>query len=289
MITRSPTTADAVRQVLTDRLARDPDLLVLGETAGRPGDLLAGAAEGRTLALPVADRGTLGLGLGAALAGKRVLVELADTGRLPAVAELLAEGGAVARRGEFPCALVVRVPYGVEAVGLDQPVGRWITELPGVTVVCGSTPGAIAALLGWALDQRGPVVVLEPRALAEERGAVEATRPPRVLVHREGSQATVAAWGAAVGPAVAAAEALSAEGLSVAVVELESLSPIDGAGLADVVRANGRLVVAHEGDPSLARAIRDAVAGEAFWWLEAPLVDGGPDHLAELVRSAVSS
>ncbi|MCB9685460.1 MAG: hypothetical protein H6735_10505 [Alphaproteobacteria bacterium] len=284
----SATTTDALRSALVDLLEAEPALLVLGETAGRPGDLLAGTDDVRVRAMPVADHGTLGVALGAALAGRKVVVELSGPGRLAAVAEVLAEAGAIASKGEFPCTLVVRVPHGAEAVGLDRPVGRTLLDLPGVTVVCGSSPAAAAGLLRWAVGRTSPVVLLEPRALAQDRGAVESeAHAPRTVTHREGGHATVATFGAGVRSALAAADALAAEGLQIAVVELESLHPLDTAGLAAVVRTNGRLVVAHDGEPELARAIRDAVAGEAFWWLESPLLHGATDDVAALVRRAV--
>lgn len=296
------TAAEAIRSVLHLALTSDPKVIVLGEVVGRSGGV-AGTCSGlqkahgdRVIDVPVADRAALGLAFGMALAGRRVVIELAGTGRLPAVLEVLAEAGTVSA-GEFPVPLVVRVPYGNEAPGMDAPVGRWLTDLPGVRVVCPSSPAMAAALLRAALAANRPTVILEPRALYAERGEVGEETATDLRVIRagvssagKGPHVTLAAWGPGVDPACAAAEALARDGIEAEVLDLVCLAPLDRAALGARVRATGRLIVVHPNDPALARQVREAALEEAFLHLEAPLgeapADGGPiEHAA---RGAVS-
>jgi pyruvate dehydrogenase E1 component beta subunit len=230
-------------------------------------------AQSRTL--PVSDRATLGVALGLAYAGRRPVVRLAGTSRVPALHEVLSEAGAAAARGDS-VPLVVRVPYGTEADGLDRPVGASIPVLAGVHVACGSSVAGMAGLLRWALGRNAPALLLEPRALlatAATAGGDVGPEPQRPRRVREGRDVTIVAWGATVTAAVAGAEALSAEGIEADVIDLVSLSPLDRELLGAAVRATGRLVVAHVGDPFLAARIREVALDEAFLYLEAPLID----------------
>src|SRR5690606_29885719 len=132
-----------VRATLGDLMERDERIVVLGDSVGRAGGL-AGSTDGllerfgpdRVLDLPVADRAALGFAVGLALGGRVPVVELPSTGRLPAVAEVLAEAARTASAGEFRVPLVLRVAYGDEARGLDRPVGDLLPE--GVRALCPS-------------------------------------------------------------------------------------------------------------------------------------------------------
>lgn len=295
---RSPlgtgTGADAVRAVLTDVLraaAAGAGPMMVGEGVGRAGGIggsSAGLAElhpDRVIDLPVADRGTAGFALGLALAGRPVVVELSGTGRLPALLEVLTEAGASA--GEFSVPLVVRVPYGSEP-GIDAPVGRWLLDLPGVRVVCGSSPGAVGALLRAALASRGPTVLLEPRSVTAARGSLEPGATAAQVV-REGRHVTLVAWGDGVAAAERAADTLAADGIEADVIDLVSLAPLDRALVGRRVRATGRLVVVHPDDPGLARRVRELALDEAFLHLEAPLAEARAeaDAIVRAARAAV--
>jgi pyruvate/2-oxoglutarate/acetoin dehydrogenase E1 component len=290
----APTTAEAIRDALRAALTDDPSVVLLGEGVGRSGGA-GGSSAGlqnehpaRVLDLPIADRANVGFALGLAIAGKRVVVELAGTGRLAALLEVLGEAGAVSA-GEFASTLVIRVPYGSGVPGLDAPVGRWLTALPGVRVVCPSSPAMAAGLLRQALGRSGPTVILEPRDLYGERGSTMQLEPH---LRRQGQHVTLAAWGQGVEPALAAAEALAGEGIEADVLDLVSLAPLDRTLLGARVRATGRLVVVHPDDHALARQVREVALDEAFLYLEAPLADapasGDPtDAIARAARGAV--
>lgn len=272
---------DVVRAAIAEWLAGDAARVVVTEDARAPWPA------GQRVVAPVADRGALGLALGLSLAGRPAIVEVSGTGRLPALVELLAEAGAVAAAGGFPVPLLLRVPWGIEAQGLDQPVGRWLLDLPGVEVVAASSGAHAAALLrDWAGRPR-PLVLLEARVLQRDRRAGHTAAGPAVL--RRGPAAVVAAAGPHVAVALAAAEALAAEGVAVTVLDLVRLAPFPAAELAAQVREAGRLVFVGD-DASLARRAREAALDGAFEYLESPLASAAPDATAAAaaVREALA-
>lgn len=293
---RSLTMADAVRQVLATALERDESVVVLGETVGRMGGM-AGETAGlrerfgeRVRDLPIADRGTVGMAVGMALGGKRPVVSLSGPGRIPSVIGPLADAGRIATQGEFGTPLVIRIPYGPEAPE-EQPLSTLLAALPGVTVVCPSDAGMAAGLLRHALAQPGPTVILEPRGRMLARGRVgDEAVAPRARVLRPGAHVTVAAWGGGVQVALDAADALQAEAISAEVVDLVALSPIDRATLGSCVRATGRLVVVHQGDPGWASQVRQHGLDEAFLYLEAPMAEvlSRSEQVTAAARSAVT-
>ncbi|HHO52886.1 MAG TPA: hypothetical protein ENK18_18925 [Deltaproteobacteria bacterium] len=271
--THSLSMDQALHEVMIQALASDPTVAVLSEQISADGQE---RHLGRWRITPVADRGTVGLAVGMALGGRRPVVCLSGTSRLPSILAPLSEASAIAQRGEFSVPLVLRIPYGTEAVGLDQPVGRFLTELPGLTVVCASSPGIAAGLLRTALSGQRPVVLLEPRALQGSRGTVgpDAIDFGAQLVRR-GQHVTLATWGAGVATATAAAATLSGEGIEADVIDLVSLAPLDRELLRARVRETGRLVVVHPQDPALARHVQQIALEEAFLYLEAPLGEAG--------------
>lgn len=292
----SRTLAQAVRATLHAAMSASDEVVLLGETVGRMGGiggstagLLAEFGPDRVRDLPIADRGTLGLALGLALGGKRPVVELAGSNRLLAVIDTLAQAASLARRGEFAAPIVVRVPYGTEAGALDRPIGHLAFD--GLTVVCAADGSALPGLLRAALAARGPVVVLEPRAAADDRVSDDdaAPAPFRARTVRSGDHVTLAAWGNGVRAALEAAAALESEGLSAEVLDLVALQPLDHEALAASVTRTGRLVVVHPSDPALADAARMVGLDGAFLHLESPLARAteAPEAVARAAREAV--
>jgi pyruvate/2-oxoglutarate/acetoin dehydrogenase E1 component len=252
---------EAVKTAIAAALAADGSLRVVTEDARAPWPA------DRTVVVPVSDRAALGLALGLALGGVPVIAELSGTARLPAVLEVLAEAGAVAAAGELAVPLLVRVPWGAEAAGLDQPVGRWVLDVAGLSVVAASSGAHAAALIrAWAA-RPGPTVLLEPRALARDRRSTHEGASASVL--RSGAHALLVAAGAHVGTALQAADALAAEGIEVAVLDLVRLAPFPADVLGPAARAAGRVVFVGD-DDALARRVREAAVDGAFEFLEAP-------------------
>ncbi len=266
------TTANAIRSVIEEALRDDPRVILLGEHVGETSTALrAQFGEDRVRATPVADGATVALAVGLAIGGRRPVVELADGGRLPAVVEALADAGRLSRSG-FEAPVVVRIPWGTEADGIDRPIGPWLDALDGVTVVAPSDPGQAAGLLRAALTSTSPTLLLEPRRLMSLVGSIPdgpAQATARIL--ESGTDVTIAAWGTGVQPALAAAEALATEGISAEVLDLVALSPLDRTTLSASMQRTGRLVAVHDTDPTLADRIRAVGLETAFLYLEAPL------------------
>jgi len=286
----------ALREVLRTALEEGDRTILLGENLvalggfdGSTGGLAADFPD-QVRDVPIADRAMVGLAVGLALGGRRPVVHLTDTARLYGVLEPLAEAGRLAADSDFDVPLVIRVPHGQEAPGLDQPVGPVLADLPGVAVWCASTPELATGLLASALGQRGPTVVLQSRAIGSARGRVPTDAvPPTPREVRAGHHITLATWGPALSATLRAAETLEAEGVSSQVIDLVSLAPVDHAWLGARVQQTGRLVVVHPGDPGLARHVRHAGLEAAFLYLEAPLgqAHAHPDAVVEAARAAV--
>jgi len=265
---------EAIRHVQDEALTADPDVRLVSEmvrvSASCHGLLEAHGPE-RVLELTVADRASLGVALGMALGGRRVIVEISSTGRLPAVFEVLSDAARIALRGDFRLHLVVRVPYGQDAEGLDTPVGQTIQRIPGLDILCPADAAQAAGLLRHALGSGRPTVLLEPRALAGERQALPPGPLPTTARHlRQGADVTLAGWGTGVRAALEAAERLSASGIEADVLDLVNLSSDDPL-LAESVIRTGRLVVVHPQDVVLSDAVRHIALRDAFLYLESPL------------------
>lgn len=268
--------AQALRSAFAQAFAHDTALVATGEGMGRTGGidgLFVDVAADRRLESPIADRATLGLALGLAVAGRRVIVELPATSRLFAAAEVLAEAAAIHAAGETPVALVVRVPTGGQAGPvLDRGATDVLAAIPGLRVLAPSHGDDVVALWAWALRAAGPTVILEPRALLADRCAGPDARAtddaPRVV--RAGDHVTLIAWGGGVPATLDAAELLDRDGITAEVVDLRRVHPLDARAIGALVRRTGRavLVVGPEGG-QVDRAIAAAL-DEAFLYLEAP-------------------
>jgi pyruvate dehydrogenase E1 component beta subunit len=290
--------ATAIRAVLTEAMEADSSVVLLGESVGRDGGI-AGTAQGlverfgseRVRDVPVADRAMVAMGVGLALGGARPVVELTSTGRLHAVAEVLAEAGD--DLGDFDVPLVVRVPYGGDAgPRIDRSAVDMIGSLKGVQVVCPRDASAAASLLGSALGRRSPTVILESRSLYDARLPVgpALTLEGRAEVLREGHHVTLVGWGTSVQTCLDVAELLEREKMSVEVVDLVSMAPLDHATVGASVRRTGRLVVVHPTDEAVAHRALQLGVREAFLYLESPMATANDtvEEAAQAVRSAVT-
>jgi pyruvate/2-oxoglutarate/acetoin dehydrogenase E1 component len=208
------------------------------------------------------------------------VVELAESASVWGVLQQLGqEAASLKDRGEFKAPVVVRVPI---APGTWDPTAL-LESVPGIAVGVAGTPGDLARLLEAALEASDPVVLLESRALLADRG--ESAGPVsfgKASVVREGSDATVLAIGEAVGAAVRAADVVAGEGISVEVIDLRWLRPLDRAAIGESVAKTGRAIVAGASPHALAAAIH-----EAFLRLESPPALAAPDDLAGAIRSSV--
>ncbi len=268
--------AGAIQSTLAMAMEQDERVLLLGEAVGRMGGvhqtsqgLLERFGPERVIDTPLSEAGLVGLAVGLALGGKRPVVELVGpvTGALE---QLAGEAATVTRRsgGEFTVPLVVRVPIGPLPGGPSQiaPEG-WLAAVEGLTVLVASDASDSAGLLQTALAQPGPTVLLEPRSMYVRRGRVSGEPTPiTAAVLLPGDDVTVLAYGEGVSQALEAAQASS---VSVEVIDLRSLRPLDEATLLTSVRKTGRAIVATR-SPALAERLNQLLTREAFLYLESP-------------------
>jgi 2-oxoisovalerate dehydrogenase E1 component len=285
---------DAVRDALHTALAADERVVIMGQDiAGYGGVFKAteGLADefgtGRVRNTPIIESGAIGAALGLALDGFRPVVEMQFGDFVTCGFNQLVNNVATTHyRWGGPVPLVVRLPVG-GGLGAgpfhSQNVEAWFCHVAGLKVVAPSTPADAKGLLLAALDDGNPVLVLEHKRLYRSaRGPVPAGHHVesigRARVVRPGRDATVVTYGAGVGWAVAAAEALAAEGGGeVEVVDLRSLRPWDRDTVLDSVKRTSRALVLHEAPLTggFGAEIAASIGTEAFAWLDAPVARVG--------------
>ncbi|MFB6168118.1 MAG: alpha-ketoacid dehydrogenase subunit beta [Haloferacaceae archaeon] len=269
MSTTSRTLVQAVRDGLAGELARDDDVVVLGEDVGENGGVFR-ATEGlldefgpdRVVDTPLAESGIVGASVGMAAYGLRPVPEIQFSGFLyPGFDQLVSHAARMRTRsrGSVSVPLTLRAPYGG---GIRAPEHHseskeaFYAHEPGLTVVVPSTPRDAKGLLAGAIRSPDPVVFLEPkriyRAFREDVPDDPYTVPVgEAAVRREGDDVCVVTYGAMTRPTLDAADALAEEGVDCEVLDLRTLSPLDRETLVDSFRKTGRAVVVHEAPKTL--------------------------------------
>jgi pyruvate/2-oxoglutarate/acetoin dehydrogenase E1 component len=254
---------EALNDAFHVELARDDDVLVMGEDVGRAGGVFRATAglrerfgENRCVDTPLAEAGILGTAIGLCMAGWRPVCEMQyDAFSYPCLDQLITHvgryhwrtGGAM----EFP--ITIRMPYGggVRAPELhDDSPETYYVHTPGVKVAIPSTPADAKGLLTAAIRDPDPVVVLEPKLIyRSERSDVpegEHVVPlGKARLAREGDDLTLVGYGAMVPLCERAAEALAGEA-SVEVLDIRSLKPLDEESLLASAAKTGRVVIVQE-------------------------------------------
>jgi 2-oxoisovalerate dehydrogenase E1 component beta subunit len=251
--------------------------------------LLADFGPDRVIDAPIAESVIAGIALGAAAAGLRPVAEMQFADYIhPAADQIVNEIAKLRYRshGGWGCPLVIRMPYGAGVHGgpyHSQSVEALYFHIPGLKLVAPSTPTDARALLRAAIDDPDPVLFFEHKRLYRRlREDVPDSYEPLPLgggaVRRVGTSATVVAYGAAVHEALRAADALSAEGIDLEVLDLRTLVPLDLDMVLASVRKTNRLIVYHEDTRrgGIGAEIAAAVAEAAFADLDAPPVRLAP-------------
>jgi 2-oxoisovalerate dehydrogenase E1 component len=301
-------TMDAIRAALEAELESDERVFVAGIDVGAGGNvfgLTRGLAErfgGRVRDTPISETAIMGAGVGLAMAGMRPVVELMYLDFLGVCFDQLLNQAAklpFMTGGAAEMALTVRTQFGAgrsSGSQHSQSLEALLAHIPGLSVVMPSTPADTYGLLRAAIQDPNPVVFIENRLLYGMKGP----QPPadhivplgRSAIVRPGTDATVVSVSRMVHEALAAAEALAAEGISVEVIDLRTVAPLDMAPVLDSVHRTSRLLVAHEAAVpfGIGAEIAASVAREAFWDLDAPIERIGaaatpPPYAPELERA----
>lgn len=308
---RRITYRDALREAMAGEMRRDPSVFLIGEDIGESGGqhrvsegLLAEFGPDRVVDAPVAEQGFTGLAVGAAFAGLRPVVEMMCWSFGLLALDHIVNSAAKSRYmsgGALGVPIVLRGPDGPAArLGAQhsQSLAAWLAHVPGLKVVAPSNAADAYGLLVAAIRDPDPVLVLEHDQLYAQEGDVgERDLLPalgKAAVVRSGRDVTIVAYSRATATVLEAAPLLADKGISVEVVDLRSLRPLDMATVLASLAKTRRLVVVEESWPicSVGSEICSRVAGEAFSLLAAgPVKVSGADvpmpYAANLERLAV--
>jgi pyruvate dehydrogenase E1 component beta subunit len=283
---------DALNQALREEMQRDPNVFLMGEEVGVyqgaykvSRGLLEEFGPKRIVDTPIAELGFAGIGVGAAMAGLRPVIEfmtwnfavLALDQIVNSAAKILYESG-----GQVPIPIVFRGPNGAAlqlAAQHSQAWESWLSHIPGLKVVAPATPADAKGLLKAAIRDNNPVIVLEGEMLYNIKGEVpegEHVVPIGLAeVKRPGTDVTLICHSKTVTVALKAAEQLAErEGASAEVLDLRSLRPLDEAAILESVARTNRAVVVEEGWPhcGIGAQVVDVIQRDAFDQLDAPVL-----------------
>jgi pyruvate dehydrogenase E1 component beta subunit len=282
------TYAEAGKTALAEEMRRDPLVWALGEDLGRGGvfgqymGMVEEFGPERISDTPISEAAILGAAVGAAMTGTRPVVEMRFADFALCAVDELVNQAAKARYmfgGQSTVPLVVREPMGMwrsSAAQHSQSLESWYTHVPGLVVVCPSTPHDNRGLLKTAIRSNDPVVYMEHKNLWALEGEVPDDMPIPFGVARrvrEGSDVTIVSWSATVHAAEEAAVMLAGETVSVEVIDLRTLWPWDKDAVIASVMKTGRLLVAHESVVvgGFGAEVAATVAERAFGSLKAPV------------------
>jgi len=289
---------EAIREALAEEMRRDEAVIVLGEDVGKKGGvflatdgLWAEFGDDRVIDTPLTESMIIGTSIGAAVNGLRPVAEIQFADFIhPAFNQLVSEAARMRYRSNngYGVPMVVRAPYGGGVHGAlyhSQSVEAFFTHVPGLKVVVPSTPHDAKGLLKTAIRDDDPVLFFEHKKMYRSvRGAVpdrEYTVPlGSAQVTHPGSHVTVIAYGLMAHYALEAADRVAEDGISVEVVDVRTLRPLDKVTILDSVRKTGKCLVVYEDNRfgGYGAEICAIVAEEAFDFLDGPVTRiAGPD------------
>lgn len=291
MTVQNLTMAKALNLGLRQAMLDDPKVLLMGEDIGQLGGvfrvtegLKAEFGEKRVLDTPLAESGIIGSAIGLAMRGYRPVCEIQFDGFIfPGFDQITSQLAKLTARHEgsqaFP--VVIRVPYGghIGAVEHHQESPEaYFAHTPGLRVVTPGSPHDAYWMIQEAIAGNDPVLFFEPKSRYWPKGDVDLESPGIPLhatrVVREGADVTLVGYGPTVSLLLQAAELAAAEGTSIEVLDVRSISPIDWAPIVESVQKTGRLVVVQEapGFVSVGSEIAATIAERCFYNLEAPVL-----------------
>jgi pyruvate dehydrogenase E1 component beta subunit len=286
------TLGKALNAGLRRALADDPKVVLMGEDIGKLGGvfrvtegLQADFGERRVIDTPLAESGVIGTAVGLALRGYRPVCEIQFDGFVyPAFDQIVSQVAKYRYRNEGRVAmpLTIRIPYGGGIGAVEhhsESPEAYFAHTAGLRVVSPSNAADAHRMIRQSIASSDPVIFFEPKRRYWEKGDVDETAPldavplHQARVARRGTDVTVAAYGPMVATSIEAAGIGAEEGISVEVVDLRSLSPIDFETLESSVRKTGRLVVVHEAPVfgGLGAEIAARVTEQCFYSLESPV------------------
>ncbi|WP_059009932.1 alpha-ketoacid dehydrogenase subunit beta [Streptomyces specialis] len=289
--------AKALNSSLRKALESDPKVLVMGEDVGKLGGvfritdgLQKDFGEDRVIDTPLAESGIIGTAIGLALRGYRPIAEIQFDGFVyPAYDQIVTQLAKMHARslGKVKLPVVVRIPFGGGIGAVEhhsESPEALFAHVAGLKIVAPGNPADAYWMLQQAIECDDPVIFFEPKARYWDKGEVDTAGIPGPLhaakVVRPGTDLTLVAYGPTVKTALAAAVAAEEDGVSLEVIDLRSVSPIDFDTLQWSVEKTGRLVVAHEAPVFFGAGAEVAarITERCFYHLQAPVLRVGGFH-----------
>jgi pyruvate dehydrogenase E1 component beta subunit len=284
------TVREALREAMAEEMRRDPNVFLMGEEVGQyqgaykiSQGLLDEFGPKRVIDTPITEQGFAGLGVGAAFAGLRPIVEFMTWNfAMQAIDQIINSGGKTLYMsgGQMGCPIVFRGPNGAAsrvAAQHSQNYASWYAHVPGLRVVAPYFAADAKGLLKAAIRDPNPVIFLENEIVygrSFEVPKVDDFVLPigKARVVREGSDVTLVSYSITVGLILQAADALAKEGIAAEVIDLRSLRPLDTATVVESVKKTNRVVIVEEAWPvcGIASEVATQVTEQAFDYLDAP-------------------
>ena len=281
---------EAIRQALQEEMARDPNVFILGEDVGVYGGAFKATAglqetfgEWRVIDTPLSESAIVGAAVGAALMGMRPVAEMQFADFIACAFDQIVNVAAKARyRMGADVPMVIRAPFGAGVHGgpyhSQSPEG-WFFHTPGLKLVAPATAYDAKGLLKAAIRDDDPVIYFEHkflyRRIKEDLPEEDYVVPlGQAAVRRPGDDVTIVAYGAMVHKALEAAEILAKEDVSVEVIDLRSLMPLDVETVGTSVRKTGKVVLVHEAvrTGGIGGELAAILAEDLFEYLDGPIV-----------------
>lgn len=281
---------NAINDALDIKLAEDKSVIVYGEDVGVEGGVFR-VTEGlqkkygadRVFDSPLAESGIVGTAVGMAVAGLKPVVEMQFCGFIyPAFNQIISHAARMRNRsrGKYETPMVIRMPYGGGINALEhhsESMEAIFGHIPGLKVVVPSTPHDAKGMLIAAIESNDTILYMEPkriyRAIKQEVAEGKYTIPlGKASVLSQGTDVTIVAYGAMVREVQKAAVMAKEAGISVEIIDLRSIYPIDRETIAKSVRKTGRIITVTEGPRTygVGSEISQIAIEEAFLHLEAP-------------------
>jgi pyruvate dehydrogenase E1 component beta subunit len=290
--TVNQTMREALRDAMAEEMRRDPDVFLIGEEVAQyqgaykvSQNLLEEFGERRVIDTPITEQGFAGVGIGAAFAGLKPIVEFMTFNfAMQAIDQIVNSAGKThyMSGGLVTVPIVFRGPNGAAArvaAQHSQCYSAWYAHIPGLKVIAPSTPADAKGLLKSAIRDPNPVVFLENEILYGTHGPVPKGDDflipiGKARIARPGRDATVVSFARGMVYALEAAEQLAKDGVDVEVIDLRTLRPLDDATIIESVKKTGRLITVEEGWPQngIGAEISARVMEKAFDYLDAPVV-----------------
>ncbi|WP_375414252.1 pyruvate dehydrogenase complex E1 component subunit beta [uncultured Bradyrhizobium sp.] len=285
------TIREALRDAMAEEMRRDPDVFVMGEEVAEyqgaykvTQGLLQEFGDKRVIDTPITEHGFAGVGVGAAMAGLKPIVEFMTFNfAMQAIDQIINSAAKTLYMsgGQMGCSIVFRGPNGAAArvaAQHSQDYSAWYSQIPGLKVIAPFSAADYKGLLKSAIRDPNPVIFLENEMLYGQSGPVPKLDDyvipiGKARIVRSGGHVTVVSWSNGMSYALKAADELAKEGIEAEVIDLRTLRPLDTDTIIASVKKTGRAVTVEEGwqQSGVGAEIAARIMEHAFDYLDAPV------------------